>query len=490
MNREPSREDRLLEDLERQVREGLLRDVQERLEKLRLTGWGPDHVLRAANLARRVHRPRLTLKWLHPRIRPEAGLETEPASPGEVCEYAVGLHRIGAYREALELLRGPGVDGAPQARLYQAFGHFAQWDYVGGLSFIESYLRHPGLTDPYQRRVGVINQIAALVFLERYAEALSVADPLLEDLRRDRQSLLWANALELRSQIHIGRGDFRSARSELREAGGLLQSFETVEGLFVEKWTAILDALEKNDPGVLQEFRAKALKLGHWETLRDLDFYRLKIAPQEGAFRWLYFGTPYPAYRRRLREEFAARFAVPAEAWVQHGEGADFEVDPLRVGEELGEIPHRILILLLRDFYKPQRVGEIFSEIFPDEYFNPSSSINRVHQNMKRARDWIAELRWPIRLEEREGAYGLRLGERTRIFVREHPLPLTGEGLVLESLRPVFGDREFTAQEVSEKLGASNAKAGRLLKRALASSQIEKTGAGRNTRYRLVPRGC
>lgn len=453
---------------------------------MRLTGWDEAHVLRAANLARRVHRPRLTLKWLHARIRPEAGLRQSPASPEEVCEYAVGLHRIGAYREALELLEAPGVDAAPQACLYQAFTHFAQWDYGRGLTLIESYLRHPGLTDVYQRRVGLINQIAALVFLEDYTRALAVADPLLEELRRDQQSLLWANLLELRSQIHIGRGDLSSARQELKEARELLQSFETVEGLFVEKWTAIVDALERKDPEVLQDFRGRALKLGHWETLRDLDFYRLKIAPNEREFRWLYFGTPYPAYRRRLEQEFATRFAPPADGWVGYGDGAHVEIDPLRVGDEVGEISHRILVLLLRDFYKPQRVGEIFSALFADEYFNPTSSVNRVHQNMKRAREFIETLGWPIRLEERDGGYGIRLGEQTKLFARVHPLPLTTEGLVLESLRPHFGEKDFSAQEVAVALGASLAKAGRLLKRASESAQIEKTGAGKNTRYRLI----
>lgn len=480
-----ARADRALDELESGVRDGRLRDVQEKLEKLRLTGWSRERVLRAANLARRVHRPRLTLKWLHARIRPEPGLDLDPATPEEICEYAVGLHRIGAYREALELLAPASVHQIPQASLYRAFGHFAQWDYEEGLRHIENFLAHPGLNEEYQRRVGRINQIAALVFLEKYDDALRVAEPLTEDLRRDRQSLLWANALELQSQIHLGRHDFARARETLNEARGLLQSFDTVDGLFVEKWTAILDATENSRPSILQEFRATPLKLGHWETLRDLDFYQLRISPDEKSLQWLYFGTPYPAYRRRLRQEFGDRFPLPETAWVSRGSAPDFSINVMKVGDDLGEIPHRILVLLLRDFYKPQRVGEIFSDLFPEEYFNPTHSINRIHQIMKRGRAWIEALGWPVRLEERDGAYGLRASENARIFVRESAWPLTGEGLVVESLRPEFGEREFVATEVSEKMRVSLASAGRLLKRAVESGYVTKIGGGRTTRYRL-----
>ena len=53
------------------------------------------------------------------------------------------------------------------------------------------------------------------------------------------------------------------------------------------------------------------------------------------------------------------------------------------------------------------RIGTIFSELFPDERFNPVSSPARVRQQISRTRKWFAK--YPVKIIESDGFYSLKL---------------------------------------------------------------------------------
>ena len=133
---------------------------------------------------------------------------------------------------------------------------------------------------------------------------------MLEAARFENKKLL-ANSHELLSQIYIQKGEFSLARRELDKSWDILKEEKSTDQLFVVKWMAIIEALEKKDPLPLTHAKNEALKRRHWESIRDLDFYHLKINFNLENYQRLYCGTPFAAYKEKLRKEFSHLTSIP-----------------------------------------------------------------------------------------------------------------------------------------------------------------------------------
>jgi hypothetical protein len=78
---------------------------------------------------------------------------------------------------------------------------------------------------------------------------------------------------------------------------------------------------------------------------------------------------------------------------------------------------HRLMFLLCRDFYQPLSVVGAFSKLFPDEYFNPNTSPNRVHQFIRRLSNYFRKQGVAFKIDEMTGSYRLRLPDNTGILI-------------------------------------------------------------------------
>ena len=430
--------------------------------------------LRGAELARRSGLHSLALRLLHPRVR---GSQRSPArpSPAEVVEYAGSLVQIGARSEAREMLEAVDPQSVPLRDLFLAFAHFAEWDYENALAPLRRFTEAGSVSD-YQSRVGALNLAAALVATGRHEEARSR----LRELLADAPSLLRANALEVQAQLEISCGDYSSAEISLEAARESSRHLSGTYDLLIEKWGAVLDLRRSRGSrasrGALAAVRARAFETQRWEVVRDCDFHLAEVTGDTEIAKKLYFGTPYACYRKRV---------VSFAGWlVTEGE---YHWRPLGSSERVLDVATKatgkldiLLRSLCQDFYRPQRIGELFAVLYPGERFSPSDTASKMNQLIMRLRAGMKRTDLPLQL--RIEAQAARLVFRGPVSVR-----VASDGGISKKIfagldsRRWYGNRDLRAQ-----LGLSARTINRLVADALAEGGLLAKGSGKTKRYKLA----
>lgn len=452
--------------------------------------------LQMAALARRAGLPELTIRLLNRIVRPGPRSQIR-ASDQEKAEYAAGLTRFGAVDEAMALLKSVDSRKVPEALLFQAHTLFNCWQYAPAIPLLQTYVHLRGLDD-YERLVGKVNLAAAYVH-ERFHDE---ADQLLGELTRETQAstraLLRATILRLWAEKAIYVCEWKEARSLLEKAAAILKESRSLDYFFVQKWQAVACALQHRDrksTGVLRRIRNEAVARTHWETVRQCDFFISCCTSDEKLFIHVYFGTPFEAFRRRMRLDYGGNVALPdSYLWELGGPSASFIFllaegmdERARHRMKVGQLIHRLTLTLTGDFYRPFRIPTLNAKLFPTETFNPVTSPGKVHQGINRLRNWFREARAPFVVEEKEGTYALRpaVGSRgaIRVTLRADTNPLRWS---LKQIEGKFVSRPFSAAQVSALLGISRRAVQYLLQEAARDTLIVRVGSGPQTRYRIT----
>ncbi len=447
-----------------------------------------------AALARRAGLPLMTLRLLTPIVRPPAK-QPMKASERERAEYAAALVRVGATTEAIEMLQGIDPSKTPQVHLYFAHALFTRWEYEAAVPFLEKYVDHA--PDTYQRIIGKMNLASALVHERKISSAQAVLHDLEDETKREKLRALHGNTLERLAELAIDRGQWREAERYLTRAEADVDAAGGFDEFFVRKWRYISDLLQKKSHSAqrLLTLRTEAIQREHWETVRECDAYLARATNNVPLFHRVYFGTPYPSYRKRLLVDFGLSTRLPDSFdWCFEGELPptrilDFLREPVVKAHptiKLGQVKHRLLRVLTSDFYRPFRVANLFSEIYAGECFHIESSPARVHQGVKELKKWFLRHRIPLRLTEKSGGYRLvARGARIAITV---PTPEWWERHALggiERVRHSAGTRPFSTEDVVRWLRISRRSAANWLRLAIEKDRITKIGAGPQTRYCL-----
>jgi len=439
-----------------------------------------------ANLCRRARLLALGLRLLTPVVRNQEAIREPGASADEKAEYAILLERCGAGREALELLKPLDPKQTPEVRIARVHCYFGMWNYELAVPELQEYLRQP--RTPFLATVSRLNLAAAFIALGRLDEAPGFIEQVIADAGKMKNQKLQGNALELLAQIHVARNDRAAAAKALQEAVPLLGVGST-DLLFVEKWRAVMDAKQTGAVEPILAVRKKALGMRHWETVRDCDLRALEVKFDLEPFHYLYFGTPYQAYRKKI---VGLLGHAPSAAHLTLGkEGArcfDLENGTLEGGEDLrkaGKV-HGLFEILMRDFYRPISLGGLFSELFRDEYFNIDTSPNRVMQIMTRARRWIRENDLPLSITARDGAFTCSIDGELSVRVLAERRMADPHAERVRALRHRYGENAFTSEDGCDVLGLSRTAFRNFIALAIEAGQIEKYGASTATVYYLT----
>ncbi len=477
--------DELLVNCDALIKAGKISAVAEKIRALNFSQVPRKYRQLLGKICRRSGLIEMGLRLLHPIIRNEKPLEL-PASPLEICEYAVLLSRNGSLQEALVLLNSVDPRIAPDAHLYQGFCHVSQWNYAEASIQFEKFLASPA--DSYSKLIARVNLVAASIANGQ----LELADHLLNEtmsMAKENHALrLMGNCFELRAQIAFFRGEFPKARSELARALEVLAQTGSYDQLLIQKWQTTMLAIETKDLDPLQKFAAEALQRKHWESLRDVDFYRLKIKYERTVFDHLNFGTPSTFYCRRVQMEFAQS---PSEFYV-FGIESDRILD-LQTGQSPGadEISgkkvHQMIAALLRDFYAPCNIGTLFAELYPHEYFNIESSPVRVRQILRRTRRWLEGNAIPAVIEESNGSYKFVITGRFGVRI---PFQREGTDCMVSAWQKILKafqtEPQFTAEQACESLQISRTSFHRLSVWAVENNLLLKVGRNRATAYKIT----
>ena len=448
---------------------------------------------KSAALLRRADLPLAAIRLLNPIVHP-AGRRVSTASDEEKAEYAAALSFIGAPKEALALLKTVDDKIVPERLLYEAYALISQWDYQGAIPRLAAYVQGRNLGS-YQRIVGQVNLAAALVFERRQPQATYLLREIAAETSVRKLRRLHGITLELSAQDSLTRKDWAGTERLLTQAKQFLHGSQAIEAFFVRKWEAILELCRSHGSAsslaALGAVRREALEWRNWECLRSCDLYEAIVTGNDKLFHRVYFGTPFDSFRKWMRFEVADS-AEPPQELVWHpgpAEPSPVTID-LLTGEiegessgrlKRGQLNHRLLVALARDFYRPLRLASLHALLYPNEYFNPVTSPIRIHQAMHGLRHWLETSGVPLTLEESSGAYRLVGGAGLKV-----PMANGAEDKLtvpLGALRRQFAGKAFSMREVIECLKLPRRSVLRILQGAHGAGELVRTGAGAQTRY-------
>ncbi len=477
--------EQLIEECEALLRSGQLTEAGARMKTASGQSIPRHSLLQVANIFRRAQLDGFALRILSPVVRFDRPELVKPTG-AEIAEYAASLQKIGAVNEAIHLLENIDRAQVPTANLYLAFCLFRQWDYAAAVPHLQQFIDLEN--DPYKKLVGSVNLAAAMATNLDLAPAHAVLAEAMLAATSGQHTRLLSNCHELRAQLYLAAGNFAEAREELTLARKLLpQGFDA---FFVRKWSAIVNSLESRDSSFLLNLAPAAEAQGDWECLREIDFFRLKLNFDQSLFDHLLFGTPFEAYRRRVVADLnispssGSYLLGSKDAPCFDAGSGDFTGVALKYP---GKTLHQLAAILLSDFYKPWSLGEIFSQLFPQEYYNAFSSANRVHQLLWRLRKWLSESGVPARLVEAGGRFSLKIEGPFAFAVPYQRLQTTEHALDIHKIKGTFGtDQWFSQREVRHKLQMSSASFKRLASWAVKENRFERAGNGRSTIYKVA----
>ena len=482
--------DALVQEFEGWIRAGQAQRVAAQLTEMNLSAVPNKLRLPLANICRRIGLPAQGLKLLSPLVQRNHGKNIAGASASEEerAEYAVLLLRKGIVNEAVEILDEINPQTVPAALLYRSFCHFRKWEYAEAIPRLEKYLSSD-LND-YSRLVGQVNLVAAHIGDGQLEKAAPELNDLTRSLEDGQAGRLKGNCLELTAQLALLQGHYKESLAHLEKAEQALTEMPTLDHFFVFKWRAIAKGLDSRDPSPLIELKEAASRIGNWETVREADRFLLRVAPTTENMEHLIFGTPHPAYRRRIQQETILRTTSQSYLWGM----ADGPVLNM-VNLGLSSVPDfanwgkcaELLEVLMRDFYVPCPMGSAFAELWPDEHFDIFSSPARLHQITYRTRQLLHESRLPFAIEEKNGMYRILRTGGGGIIVPQIRRSLSGYRMELEKLMSALPPHTiFTARQARSLLQMSRVTFQRFSAWAISQNLMTRQGMGSTTAYRLA----
>lgn len=406
-----------------------------------------------AQLARRAHLYKEAIKILQDKIYGVSQVETK-----DILEYASSLRKLGMVHQCLELLKR--APSHKEKLLHEAYCYVHLWEYEKASYAFSGFLHQEGLT---QRDVLVakLNLIACFVYMGDGTAAMDLLHSIESHCRRDFHQF-YLNCLELRGQIYLQQGEYQHAMNVLTEASVLAGKEKGTTTLFIEKWKLIAQASIQNTANLPHDFavfKKRVRAQGHWETLRDVDYHLAKLTGNDALANYVYFGTPFDSFKRRVASSGAHLQKV--FTWSQ-GSEIRHHLDPMDTRLEVvpfGLIQHRLLLVLLSDFYRPWSIARIFDSLFPNEIYDVDSSPKRIYALIKKIQDSLTQLQWPYELQSTVHGYRLRLKDGGSLSIYERMNFDSHEQILHYALLQKYRLPEFTPKILSQTLEVSAHKA-------------------------------
>lgn len=486
-----------LKEIEKLIQSARGADAQARLLELHKKRVSKDFAREIATLARRAGIPEFGLRLLHPIVR-ATGKKQRDASVPDRVEYAACLIRLEALREAEEILLGVPENEVPETLLFLAIIQLKKWNYADAIPFLRSYLRQKNLTE-YQTILGKLNLGMVLAYENILGEAKSVLGEVLEETSRLKFDLLHGNALRFLGNLEMNRNHWDAAQACFAQSLKALKNVPGVDQYFSKKWNTLAAYL--SDPANEASYkdvlalREEAIKIRHWESVRDIDFHIALAKQDEALFRSLYFGTANKKFQEKILNKWRPE-EVPEDFLWQLGASKktrEFlpQIDiaqgqPTEKGDflKVGQTMQKLYVVLLSDFYRPFSILEVFEKLFPGEYYSPGVSEFRVHQTIKRLRQWFEKNDIPLTIENVEKDY--RLASTSPCVIRLHHLRevKSSSDHWLELIREKLGE-EFSIRDVVPLMKVTRRRAGEVIRQAVEAGVLTASGSKNQVRYRF-----
>jgi|GEM_PF-3466257 len=433
----------------------------------------PDSYKRSfAVLCRRSGLNERSLKLLHPLM-----VDLRSTEPSDLLEYSSTLRKLGMVNQSLRLLNR--CPESAEKKLYQAFCKIHLWDWEGASVLIEDYLGKFELSKK-QNILARVNLALCFLGEDRLAEAEIEIEKLLKETHQDLFHL-HLNCLEMKGQTLIRKSLFSEADQLLQHASELCKNQPSSSKVWIEKWKALAITLQGDDSN-LKPFLQSLRKTGQWEALRDLERNLAVLGKNLSLAHNVYYGTPYPAFKRQVVSRLPA-FEFPRAIYRRD---LRYQEDPIIKGFDLpigadpelafGKLTHRTALLLLSDSYRPWTVHRIFDELYPDEIYDPFSSLQKIYQNLNRLKETIVEGSLPLEMKSTQAGFRLRIMGAPKVMILDQMIFSSTNELFLHLLEIAFGNQAFESSQIEELLHLSSHQTYRLLADCTKEGLLNKQG--------------
>lgn len=509
--------------------------------------------LRLANLARRSGMVFYSLKLLRKLVKSDQELSVTPQAE-EIIAYCAGLSLIGATKEAQEKLSLIDGHKYPEAWLHQAFLFISQWEYRQAIYFLRNYAKHPNLSE-YQKTVAKVNLLACYLYCEKHKLFLRLSNTLIHFCKKKSYHLLLGNILEMQAQYYIIANKIEIALDILTQAQTYIQSDDSSYSLLIEKWqfiAKIKQQLKSNqyveqgnlsnsiglqikgkrlNADVSASFDSldneyvrlmdKAQRMNSYETKRDLDFYYAILKNSDQSLNQVYWGTSLKSYKDRILFATQGQFQPATEFTLSADQVTSvFDLWRCRLDEKylplkVGGRTWQVLYILSQDLYRPVRVGELFTKLFPNESFDIELSMEKLKKTISRVRKEIRNLNLPMQIQLKNNAFFLkrnchwvcRKGVRStskpsfttslatsasrnniKMNTQNEIVADTSKWMVIyQALKSIFTKSEFCTRDVKKYFPwYSERSLSRILSELATNHKLQCHGWGAGRRYRLL----
>jgi hypothetical protein len=449
------------------------------------------------DLARRLQLPYLIIKNLYPEIRVYSKSIQEVESRFVVL-YAAALAKIGAFSESWELFDQVKFNSEvqPIVFLHMGMALLGQWNYAEGKKYFESYL-HSTEVRGYQKLIGEINLASCLAVIGDSINAKKILKNF--DRLQEEFPLLYLNSRELLLQIYSNEDNFV-------EAGKLCEFIRTkinVSGTghyanLIRKWELINESRQaKQLHSEWSRFQRDAEVNKDYEIFRDLDFFKALIENDQALLMRLYLGTPYSAYKQRISSvsrnssdefyhcflDFHKNLKKPQNSPVFF---IDLNKEVIALKSINYQLPKRVCDLLrclLKDFYRPIYLGDLFSSIYRGEYFNPFSSTKRLEKLIQRVQHYFRQFGIQLKIYSKNKTYWLQFNSDLRIRISNQMN--YSDRTEIEHWLEKSGVQNFSRKQIQKILKVSKAKMNRTIRQLEQEAKLIRYGKGKMVRYQL-----
>ena len=436
-------------------------------------------------LCRRINMNQLAMEFVWDNI-----FEAKQFSAGDVEEYANSLRKAGMQRQALRMLGT--IPKTQSVVMAQAFCHITQWKYQDGLQCL---LHAKDLQGNSPSDIISINLASCYTALNMFVPALELLESMLRSGIQTRNTNFYVNCLELQGQCLTRKGDYKNAKLVLEEAKAtaLAKGEMDQNALLIEKWLFINDlagnTLDANSPRI-SELKKQVRAVGHWESLRHIDYCLALKRGDSDLYKNVYFGTPFKTV---FLDSINLGTPPPVGKnflWkdARHQESDAMLLDLYRPDlpkVPLGMTSHRLLLLLASDFYRPWSVGQLFDNLFPDEFFNPFSSKKRVQKLVKSIREALQKSFNEHELVATDYGYRLRPLHRVVFLCYPQMVFSSQEEFILSGLRHYAKSDELKIRDLNEIFFLSDDQWFRVLKKMTDAELITSRGQGKGKTYNI-----
>ncbi len=433
-------------------------------------------------------------------LNPIVRNSTSKPSIEETIEYATCLCRVGLIDECIVLLNNIATEPHPEIQFELAAAYMSKWEFSESIPYLIKYLKFKELSI-YKICVGEINLAASYLYTGEKEKAESLLKELIVKAKDNNFNLLRGNALELCGEIALENRDFDRARALFEESAEQLQSANPRYRLYLEKWKVIIKMLKesgsKNSMLECQTLRKKVAEVHDWNSLREIELYKAVVKKDYEAVKYLYYGTPYLEYRKHILSTWGRPLKADEDHYdrkIGPGTIQAKNVFDIATGKDLltgaqlkiGQNMHRLLQTLTTDFYSPFLTTRIFSLVFKEAFFNPTTSPKQVHQLVKRLNDWFMGRKIPLVVKYGNSGYRLRAEKGYLLRIPTNVKVRTKIDDFLELLKSNGLVENFAVSTVAEKLQLSHRNATRLVSEAVACGKLERRRLQRCTLYSLI----